>query len=89
MLHVLIASLSFFCHLVLQIQRAEKSGYQALVLTVDTPFLGTREADVRNNFRMPAHLSLANFKVFQDRDIQEMNTKSKPQGNVSGLQKCK
>jgi len=30
--------------------RAEAAGYRALVLTVDTPRLGNRERDIRNNF---------------------------------------
>lgn len=30
------------------IQRAEKAGYKAIVLTVDAPWLGRREADVKN-----------------------------------------
>ncbi|KJE92024.1 peroxisomal glycolate oxidase [Capsaspora owczarzaki ATCC 30864] len=43
------------------VKRAEQSGYTALVLTVDTPILGRREADIRNGFRLPPHLRLANF----------------------------
>jgi (S)-2-hydroxy-acid oxidase len=43
------------------VQRAEKAGYSAIVVTVDTPLLGVRESDVRNNFALPSHLSLANF----------------------------
>ena len=43
------------------VERAEKSGYKAIVLTVDTPVLGTRIADARNRFNLPAHLSMANF----------------------------
>jgi 4-hydroxymandelate oxidase len=43
------------------IQRAEASGYQALVLTVDTPYLGKREKDVRNSFHLPEGLSAANL----------------------------
>ncbi len=43
------------------IRAAEAAGYKALVLTVDTPYFGVREADVRNGFSMPPHLSLANF----------------------------
>jgi len=35
------------------VQRAQKAGYQALVLTVDVPVSGNRELDVRNGFRMP------------------------------------
>eukprot|EP00126_Sphaerothecum_destruens_P005273 Sdes_comp18676_c0_seq1m8928 len=44
------------------VRRAERSGYQALVLTVDTPQLGRREADVRNNFSLPPHMKLGNFQ---------------------------
>ena len=30
------------------VQRAEKNGYKAIVLTVDVPRLGRREADIKN-----------------------------------------
>ncbi|CCI41131.1 unnamed protein product [Albugo candida] len=43
------------------VQRAEKAGFKAIVLTVDTPVFGQREADVRNRFSLPHHLKLANF----------------------------
>jgi len=43
------------------VRRAEESGYAAIAVTVDTPFLGRREADVRNGFSLPNHLTLANF----------------------------
>ena len=43
------------------ISRAERAGYKAIVLTVDTPILGRRLADTRNCFSLPNHLSLANF----------------------------
>lgn len=43
------------------VRRAVKSGYTAIVLTVDTPTLGRREADVRNRFSLPPHLTLGNF----------------------------
>jgi len=43
------------------IRRAEQAGYGALVLTVDRPVFGRRERDLRNNFRLPAHLRAANF----------------------------
>jgi len=45
------------------IRAAERAGFKAIALTVDTPFFGTREADVRNGFALPAHLSLANFEL--------------------------
>ncbi|NVM90235.1 (S)-mandelate dehydrogenase [Variovorax sp. SG517] len=35
------------------VERAQKGGYQALVLTVDVPVSGNRELDLRNGFRMP------------------------------------
>ena len=43
------------------VRRAEAAGYQALVLTVDTPRLGQRERDLRNGFGLPPHLHMANF----------------------------
>ncbi len=43
------------------VQRAAAAGYQALVLTVDTPRLGRREADERHGFGLPQHLTVANF----------------------------
>ncbi|HKI06405.1 MAG TPA: alpha-hydroxy acid oxidase [Thermoanaerobaculia bacterium] len=43
------------------VRRAEAAGCQALVLTVDAPFLGRRERDVRNRFRLPPGLAVANM----------------------------
>ncbi len=43
------------------VQRVEAAGYQALVLTVDRPYLGRREGDIRNNFGLPAHLQMQNL----------------------------
>ena len=40
------------------VKRAEKCGFKAIVLTVDTPFCGIRRADVRNKFALPSHLRL-------------------------------
>ena len=42
-------------------QRAEKAGYKAIVVTVDTPTVGMRLADARNHFNLPSHLCFANF----------------------------
>ena len=44
------------------VSRAEISGFKALAVTVDTPELGRRLSDIRYNFSLPAHLSLANFR---------------------------
>ncbi|XP_018586316.1 2-Hydroxyacid oxidase 1 [Scleropages formosus] len=45
------------------VRRAEKAGYKAIFLTVDTPYLGKRRNDVRNRFKLPAHLRMANFET--------------------------
>ncbi|XP_021763873.1 peroxisomal (S)-2-hydroxy-acid oxidase GLO1-like isoform X1 [Chenopodium quinoa] len=42
--------------------RAEKAGFNAIVLTVDTPRIGRREADIKNRFILPQHLTLKNFE---------------------------
>ena len=41
--------------------RAERAGYKALVITIDTPIMGKRLADERNRFDLPKHLSLPNI----------------------------
>ncbi len=41
------------------IAEATECGFSALVLTVDTPYLGRRERDVRVDFRIPEGLTLA------------------------------
>jgi 4-hydroxymandelate oxidase len=43
------------------VARAEAAGARALVLTVDAPFLGRRERDVRNRFVLPAGLRVENM----------------------------
>jgi 4-hydroxymandelate oxidase len=58
------------------IQRAEAAGYTALVVTVDRPVLGRREADIRNNFRLPPHLKMGNLNVtsweaYRSADLEE------------------
>jgi 4-hydroxymandelate oxidase len=40
------------------IEEAVASGYSALVLTVDVPYLGRRERDVRVDFKVPEHLTV-------------------------------
>jgi (S)-2-hydroxy-acid oxidase len=41
------------------VKDAEINGFSALVLTIDAPQLGKREADQRNKFSLPPHLKLA------------------------------
>ena len=43
------------------IQRAKKAGYQAVFLTVDTPMLGRRNMEIRNQFKLPKPYKIANF----------------------------
>ena len=43
------------------VQRAEAAGFSALVLTVDAPTFGRRLDDIRNDFKLPPHLQMANF----------------------------
>ncbi|KAJ2549406.1 hypothetical protein EV175_004463, partial [Coemansia sp. RSA 1933] len=43
------------------IERAQDAGFTAIALTVDTPELGRRLADMRNRFKLPEHLTMANF----------------------------
>lgn len=43
------------------VQQVEKAGYKAIALTVDTPYLGQRYSDHRDNFKLPRHLHLGNF----------------------------
>lgn len=43
------------------VDRARDAGCTALVLTVDAPLLGRRERDVRNEFRLPDGMELANL----------------------------
>jgi isopentenyl diphosphate isomerase/L-lactate dehydrogenase-like FMN-dependent dehydrogenase len=40
------------------IAEAVENGFSALVLTVDTPYLGRRERDIRIDFRIPEHLNV-------------------------------
>ncbi|ORU91621.1 MAG: alpha-hydroxy-acid oxidizing enzyme [Cycloclasticus sp. symbiont of Bathymodiolus heckerae] len=43
------------------IDRAKNAGCKAIVITVDAPFLGHRERDVRNQFQLPDHLHMSNL----------------------------
>lgn len=45
------------------LQRAEKNGYSAIVLTVDFPVLGLRERNIRNQFKLPGTIQRANVET--------------------------
>ncbi|CAN1335662.1 Glycolate oxidase 1 [Linum perenne] len=57
------------------VRRAEKAGFKAIALTVDTPRLGRREADIKNR---PPYLTLKNFEGLNlgkmDQDVQWLQT---------------
>ncbi|KAJ8567906.1 hypothetical protein K7X08_020628 [Anisodus acutangulus] len=59
------------------VRRAERAGFKAIALTVDTPRLGRREADIKNRFVLPPNLTLKNFEGL---DIGTMD-----KANDSGL----
>lgn len=59
------------------VRRAERAGFKAIALTVDTPRLGRREADIKNRFTLPPHLTLKNFEGL---DLGKMD-----KANDSGL----
>ncbi|CAM1321212.1 HAO1 (predicted) [Pycnogonum litorale] len=44
------------------INRAEKSGFKALVVTIDSLMIGFLLTDARNEFSLPKHLRIANFE---------------------------
>uniref|UniRef100_A0A8C4SNZ4 (S)-2-hydroxy-acid oxidase n=1 Tax=Erpetoichthys calabaricus TaxID=27687 RepID=A0A8C4SNZ4_ERPCA len=43
--------------------KAEREGYKGIFITVDTPYLGKRRNDIRNRFKLPSHLRMANFEM--------------------------
>ncbi|KAJ2076481.1 Hydroxyacid oxidase 1 [Coemansia sp. RSA 988] len=65
------------------IERAQDSGYSAIALTVDTPYLGRRLADIRNRFRLPPHLTMANFN--DQKSLVSQSKSTSVSDNASGL----
>ena len=62
-LHWLQTSLYTDRDIVLQlVQKAERLGVKALVVTVDMPLLGKRVASIRNHFSPPGEMVFAMFK---------------------------
>jgi isopentenyl diphosphate isomerase/L-lactate dehydrogenase-like FMN-dependent dehydrogenase len=60
------------------VRRAEAAGYDALMMTVDAPVLGSREADVRNRFSLPDG-------VFPENLVTEADRRLRSGGQDSGL----
>ena len=63
-------------HSIKLIKRAKVAGYKAVLLTVDTPVLGRRNLEIRNQFTLPKHLKIANFANRDDEDSGKSNTVS-------------
>jgi isopentenyl diphosphate isomerase/L-lactate dehydrogenase-like FMN-dependent dehydrogenase len=53
------------------VRRAERSGYDALVVTVDAPRLGRREGDEKNRFALPEGLELGNLRELAARKLKQ------------------
>ena len=53
------------------IARAKKAGYKAVFLTVDTPMLGRRNLEIRNQFKLPKPYKIANFPEDPNSDASQ------------------
>jgi (S)-2-hydroxy-acid oxidase len=66
------------------IQRAKKAGYKAVFLTVDTPVLGRRNLEIRNQFKLPKHLRAANFNRDEDDEEEDPNKGDAAEADQAG-----
>ena len=53
------------------IARAKQAGYKAVFLTVDTPMLGRRNLEIRNQFKLPKPYKIANFSEDSSSDASQ------------------
>ncbi|EMC94354.1 hypothetical protein BAUCODRAFT_35563 [Baudoinia panamericana UAMH 10762] len=60
------------------IARAKKAGFKAVFLTVDTPFLGRRNLEIRNQFKLPPHFKIANFAEEEEPALADETTPNAP-----------
>ncbi|MFN8371939.1 MAG: alpha-hydroxy acid oxidase [Anaerolineae bacterium] len=58
------------------VAKAEAAGYRALMLTVDTPLVGRREADVRSQFHLPDGLIAKNLVNVQIPHVRPTQSES-------------
>jgi 4-hydroxymandelate oxidase len=68
------------------VERAEQAGYKALVVTVDVPVLGRREADIKNKFHLPDGLTAANLMGAEMEAIGEAERDSGLAAYIKALQ---
>lgn len=67
------------------IQRAKAAGASAILVTVDTPLLGRREADERNNFALPRGVELVNLLESARRTVASSESGSQLASYVGGM----
>ena len=60
------------------IRRAEKMGYEAIVLTVDMPMMGQRYDHIRNRFVLPRSLKFENFSKETASKFSETQSQGNP-----------
>lgn len=53
------------------VARAAEAGYEAIVLTIDTPVVGRRLRDARNRYQRPPTITYANFARYEDPNIKD------------------
>ncbi|KAI8471424.1 MAG: FMN-dependent dehydrogenase [Monoraphidium minutum] len=66
------------------VREAEARGYKALVVTVDAPRLGRREADERNRFALPENLEMANLRPLAEKRARERRQAAAADGGGGG-----
>ncbi|KAI4187813.1 MAG: hypothetical protein L6R41_002552 [Letrouitia leprolyta] len=66
------------------IQRAKKAGYKAVFLTVDTPMLGRRNMEIRNQFKLPKPWKIANFTEDEDSSATKTVKEGLPSSSKKG-----
>lgn len=57
------------------VQRAEKAGYAAIIITADTPYLGKRREGCRNKLQLPQSLRCVRFDFKRCCNIRTMYTR--------------
>ena len=50
------------------VARPKRPGYKAVLLTVDTSMQGRCNLEIRNQFKLPSHLAIANFVELDELD---------------------
>lgn len=66
------------------LRRAKKAGYKAVFLTVDTPMLGRRNMEIRNQFKLPKVYKVANFEEDVNSDAAATVMSGASSGSAEG-----